>query len=172
MCAPKVSSAVCGEAAPPSKPRLLCSHRDNLRSLRREPPRLPLRRELSDCIKDLSSTTEGEITRGCCLHQSVDEHRVKKRSFAFALAYIKCFRTYSVYLSFRHGVLIPLYAVPPPSSEGGEGAPAPRTESPLCYPLKLSPLSAGCPYPSRCSAKAPPSQRGRLCARYLCAEAL
>ena len=42
--------------------------------------------------------------RGCCLHQSVDEHRVKKRSFAFALAYIKCFRTYSVYLSLRHGV--------------------------------------------------------------------
>ena len=27
-------------------------------------------------------------------------------SFAFALAYIKCFRTYSVYLSFRHGVFI------------------------------------------------------------------
>ena len=40
------------------------------------------------------------------MHQSVDEHRVKKRSFAFALAYIKCFHTYSVYLSFRHGVLI------------------------------------------------------------------
>ena len=31
---------------------------------------------------------------------------MKKRSFAFALVYIKCFRTYSLYLSFRHGVLI------------------------------------------------------------------
>ena len=45
--------------------------------------------------------TEGEIHIACCLHQSVDEQRVKKRSFAFALAYIKCFRTYSVYLSLR-----------------------------------------------------------------------
>ena len=38
--------------------------------------------------------------------QSVNEHRVKKRSFAFALVYIKCFHKYSVYLSFRHGVFI------------------------------------------------------------------
>ena len=45
--------------------------------------------------------TEGEITRACCLHRGADEHRVKKRSFAFALVYIKCFRTYSVYLSLR-----------------------------------------------------------------------
>ena len=67
----------------------------------RERPRLPLRRELSDCIRDLGSTTEGEITRGRCLHRGADEHQVKKRSFAFSLAYIKCFRTYSVYLSLR-----------------------------------------------------------------------
>ena len=39
--------------------------------------------------------------RGCCLHQGADEHQVKKRSFAFTLVYIKCFRTYSVYLSLR-----------------------------------------------------------------------
>ena len=39
--------------------------------------------------------------RGCCLHRGADEYRVKKRSFAFSLAYIKCFRTYSVYLSLR-----------------------------------------------------------------------
>ena len=58
------------------------------------------------CIKDLSRQTEGEITRACCLHRGVDEHRVKKQPFAFAIVYIKCFRTYSVYLSFRHGVLI------------------------------------------------------------------
>ena len=56
--------------------------------------------------KGFRGATEGEITRGRCLHQSVDAQRVKKRSFAFALVYIKCFRTYSVYLSFRHGVLI------------------------------------------------------------------
>ena len=35
------------------------------------------------------------------MHRGADEHRVKKRSFAFALFYIKCFRTYSVYLSLR-----------------------------------------------------------------------
>ena len=40
------------------------------------------------------------------MHRGVDEHRVKKRSFAFAVGYIYCFHTYSVYLSFRHGVLI------------------------------------------------------------------
>ena len=40
------------------------------------------------------------------MHRGVDEHRVKKRSFAFSVGYIYCFRTYSVYLSFRHGVLI------------------------------------------------------------------
>ena len=51
--------------------------------------------------KGYKGATEGEITRGCCLHQGADEHRVKKRSFAFAIVYIKCFRTYSVYLSLR-----------------------------------------------------------------------
>ena len=35
------------------------------------------------------------------MHRGIDEHRVKKRSFAFAFVYIKCFRTYSVYLSLR-----------------------------------------------------------------------
>ena len=33
--------------------------------------------------------------------RGVDEHQMKRRSFAFSLAYIKCFRTYSVYLSLR-----------------------------------------------------------------------
>ena len=56
--------------------------------------------------KGFRGATEGERTRACCLHRGIDEHRVKKRSFAFAIVYIKCFRTYSVYLSFRHGVLI------------------------------------------------------------------
>ena len=51
--------------------------------------------------KGFRGATEGEITRGRCLLRGVDEHRVKKRSFAFALVYIKCFRTYSVYLSLR-----------------------------------------------------------------------
>ena len=118
-----------------------------------EPPRLPLWRELSDCIKDLSSTTEGEITRGCCLHQGVDEHRVKKRSFAFALVYIKCFRTYSVYLSFRHGVLI-LYrraTLPPRRS---------------CFGYLLSLLRTASACLSRCTrhrrrSKANPLRRSR-----------
>ena len=33
--------------------------------------------------------------------RGADEHGAKKRSFAFAIVYIKCFRTYSVYLSLR-----------------------------------------------------------------------
>ena len=56
--------------------------------------------------KGFRGATEGERTRACCLHRGIDEHRVKKRPFAFAIVYIKCFRTYSVYLSFRHGVFI------------------------------------------------------------------
>ena len=44
--------------------------------------------------------------RGHCLLRYIDEHRVKKRSFAFTVGYIYCFRTYLLYLSFRHGVLI------------------------------------------------------------------
>ena len=56
--------------------------------------------------KGFRGATEGEITRACCLLRGADEHGAKKRSFAFSLVYIKCFRTYSLYLSFRHGVLI------------------------------------------------------------------
>ena len=56
--------------------------------------------------KGFRGATEGEIPRACCLPRGVDEHQMKRRSFAFALVHIKCFRTYSVYLSFRHGVLI------------------------------------------------------------------
>ena len=40
------------------------------------------------------------------MHRGADEHRVKKRSFAFAVGYIYCFRTYSLYLSLRHGAFI------------------------------------------------------------------
>ena len=42
----------------------------------------------------------------------------------------------------------PLCRHPPPSSEGGEGAPAPCTELQKCKP-RLSPPTAGCPHPSR-----------------------
>ena len=62
--------------------------------------------KLDCCIKDLSNKTEGEIQRGCCLHHGIDAHQVKKRSFAFTVSYIYCFRTHLVYLSFRHGVFI------------------------------------------------------------------
>ena len=85
--------------------RLPCARRDNFCGLRRQPPRLPLRRELSS-LSVFEGLTEGEITRGCCLLRGVDEHGAKKRSFDFTLVYIKCFRTYSVYLSLRHGVFI------------------------------------------------------------------
>ena len=45
--------------------------------------------------------TEGERTRGRCLHRGADEHQMKRRSFAFSFVYVKCFRTYSAYLSLR-----------------------------------------------------------------------
>ena len=51
--------------------------------------------------KGFRGATEGEITRACCLLRGADEHGAKKRSFAFSLVYIKCFRTYSAYLSLR-----------------------------------------------------------------------
>ena len=77
------------------------AHGGGVCALRREPPRLPLRRELAFAAALRRQKTEGEITRGCCLHQGADEHQVKKRSFAFSFVYAKCFRTYSVYLSLR-----------------------------------------------------------------------
>ena len=40
------------------------------------------------------------------MHHGIDAHQVKKRSFAFTVSYIYCFRTHLVYLSFRHGVFI------------------------------------------------------------------
>ena len=90
-----------GGSATPHQPRLPVLRRDNLRGLRREPPRLPLRRELAFAAALRRQKTEGEIMRGCCLHQGADEHQVKKRSFAFSLAYIKCFLAYSLSLSLR-----------------------------------------------------------------------
>ena len=89
--------------------------------------------------------TEGERTRACCLHRGIDEHRVKKRSFAFALVYIKCFRTYSVYLSLRHGVFI-LYTpchlppqrearqLPPHATDLVHRGAKKRSKLPLCHP--------------------------------------
>ena len=94
-----------------------------------EPPRLPLRRELSSLLV-FKGLTEGEITRGSCLHQGVDEHGAKKRSFAFTLVYIKCFRTYSVYLSFRHGVLILRTPCHLPPQREARALPRQRTQSP------------------------------------------
>ena len=85
----------------PRQSRLPVLRRDNLRGLRREPPRLPLRRELAFAAALRRQKTEGEITRGCCLPRGADENRVKKRSFAFSLAYIKCFLAYSLSLSLR-----------------------------------------------------------------------
>ena len=79
----------------------LCNSRNEpILWLAAEPPRLPLRRELSS-LSVFKGLTEGEITRGRCLLRGADEHRVKKRSFAFSVGYIYCFRTYLVYLSLR-----------------------------------------------------------------------
>ena len=131
---------MCSSSETEREPRLPCARQGELCGLRREPPRLPLRRELSDCIKDLSSTTEGEITRGHCMHRGVDEHRVKKRSFAFSVGYIYCFRTYSMYLSFRHGVFI-LYT---PCHR------CPLAVSRSCFGIRLALLRTAAACLSRC----------------------
>ena len=81
--------------------------------------------------KGFRGATEGERTRGCYLHKGVDVHKVIQVSLLFSAAYNYCFRTYSVYLSFR--LFAPFgHKNPPPSSEGGEGAPAPCTELTPC----------------------------------------
>ena len=103
--------------------------------------------------KGFRGATEGERTRACCLHRGIDEHRVKKRPFAFAIVYIKCFRTYSVYLSFRHGVFILYTPCHLPPQREARRLPPQATELQRCEP-QLSPPTAGCPHPSRCSAKA------------------
>ena len=76
--------------------------------------------------KGFGGATEGERMRGYCLHQGVGVHKVIQISLCL------CARLYLL-LSHILGVsLLPsrrfksLYAVPPPSSEGGEGAPVPR----------------------------------------------
>ena len=84
-----------------SEPRLPCAMQGELCGLRREPPRLPLRRELAFAAALRRQKTEGEITRGCCLHRGLDENQVKKRSFAFAGGYTYCFLAYSLSLSLR-----------------------------------------------------------------------
>ena len=76
--------------------------------------------------------TEGEITRGRCLHQSVDEHQMKRRSFAFAVGYIYCFRTHLVYLSFRHGVFILYTPCHLPPQREARALPRRRTDLPPC----------------------------------------
>ena len=92
-----------------------------------EPPRLPLRRELSSLLI-FKGLTEGEITRVCCLHRGANEHQVKKTVICFYC------RLYQVLLHILDVSLPPsacsnpLCRHPPPSSEGGEGAPAPCTD--------------------------------------------
>ena len=43
----------------------------------RERPRLPLRREVDACIKDLSRQTEGEIHRVCAKALDIDKRKGK-----------------------------------------------------------------------------------------------
>ena len=43
----------------------------------RERPRLPLRREVDACIKDLSRQTEGEIHRVCAKTLGIDKRKGK-----------------------------------------------------------------------------------------------
>ena len=78
--------------------------------------------------KGYKGATEGEITRACCLHRGADEDGAKK-------AVICLFSCLYQVLSHILGVSLPPSACsnplcrhPPPSSEGGEGAPAPCSD--------------------------------------------
>ena len=111
--------------------------------------------------------TEGEITRGRCLLRGVDEHQMKRRSFAFALAYIKFFRTYSVYLSLRLPAQIPYAGIHL----------CPLAVSRSCFGYSLSHLRTAAACLSRCirhrrRSKAKPlrGRRGRPapCAEISC----
>ena len=93
------------------------------------------------------------------MHRGLDEHQMKRRSFAFVLAYIKCFRTYSVYLSLRLPAQI-LYA-------GIHFCPLAARRS--CFGYSLSHLRTAAACLSRCirhrrRSKAKPlrGRRGRL----------
>ena len=106
---------------------------------RAAPPRLPLRRELAR-QKGLRGATEGERTRDCCLHKGVGVHKIIQVSLLLsARLYLLLSHTLGVSLlpSRRFN---PLYAAPPPSSEGGEGAPAPTHRfNYLCKACKYAP---------------------------------
>ena len=82
--------------------------------------------------KGYKGATEGEITRGCCLHRGADEHGAKKRSFAFTLAYIKCFRTYSLYLSLRLPAQILYAGIHLPPQREARALPRRAQSSPKC----------------------------------------
>ena len=87
--------------------------------------------------KGYKGATEGEITRACCLHRGADEHGAKKRSFAFTLAYIKCFRTYSLYLSLRLPAQILYAGIHLPPQREARALPR-RAQIFLCASVKFS----------------------------------
>ena len=78
--------------------------------------------------KGFRGATEGERTFGCCLHKSVGAHKVIQVSLLFSVR-LCLLLSHSFCVSLLPSRRFnPCCAVPPPSSEGGEGAPAPRTE--------------------------------------------
>ena len=83
--------------------------------------------------KGFRGATEGERMRGCCLHQGVGVHKVIRVSYRLVLVYTYCFRTYSVYLSFRHGVLILYTPCHLPPQREARRLPPHATESVLWY---------------------------------------
>ena len=66
------------------------------------------------------------------MHHGIDAHQVKKRSFAFTVSYIYCFRTHLVYLSFRHGVFILYTPCHLPPQREPRRLPPHTTDSPQC----------------------------------------
>ena len=94
--------------------------------------RLPLFIRGAGAPKGYKGATEGEITRGRCLLRGVDEHQMKKQSFAFSVGYIYCFRTYSVYLSLRLPAQILYAGIHLPPQREARALPRQRTDSMRC----------------------------------------
>ena len=86
--------------------------------------------------------------------RGADENRVKKRAFAFSLAYIKCFLAYSLSLSLRLPAQILYAGIHLPPQREARALPRRARNLQGCVP-RLSPPLAGCPHPSRYGAKAP-----------------
>ena len=104
------------------------------------------------CIKDLSRQTEGEIHRVCAEALDIDKSKSKGPPFHLVLVCTSVQTAGSRYLSLSQA--LKTKRLDSSLLRGSRGGCRRRAQNlPECVP-RLSPPKAGCPHPSRCSAKA------------------